>query len=228
MASMAVEFAGLRFKNPILIASCSLTGNPSKMLKLEAAGAAGLVSKMVTHATPPDNYPFQGVVAKGGWASYGDKRLNLEEGVALLKASKKELRIPIIANIMGRAAEEESWALTAKAMERAGADGVELNLSCPHVEGISGALPHYPGLSIGCSPGYSAQVTAAVKAAVRVPVICKLTPEAPDLTAVALACREAGADGLSAINAVIGLPGVDIEKGGRPLFPGLLTQPYSG
>jgi dihydroorotate dehydrogenase (NAD+) catalytic subunit len=72
----------------------------------------------------------------------------------------------------------------------------ELNVSCPNVKG---------GMLFGCDPGLAAEVTRAVKDETDKPVIVKLTPNAPDVVAVAHACEEAGADGLTAINTVLGM-----------------------
>ena len=227
MADLSIEFAGITFRNPILIASCSLTSDISKMKVMEEAGAAGFMSKLITHAIPPDNNYFRAIVTKSGWAVYGDRRLNVEQGVAFLKECKRELKGPVIANIMGRGADEDSWAETARACEGAGADGLELDLSCPNVEYSKQRLVQFAGFAIGRSPELTYQVTKAVKGAVKVPVIAKLTPEVEDLLPIAKAAQEAGADALSGINAIIGFPGVDIDRGGKPLYPGVETQPYS-
>jgi len=72
----------------------------------------------------------------------------------------------------------------------------ELNVSCPNVKG---------GMLFGCDPDLAAEVTRAVKAETDLPVIVKLTPNAPDVVAVARACEEAGADALTAINTVLGM-----------------------
>lgn len=227
MADTAIEFVGITFRNPILIASCSLTADIAKMKAMEEAGAAGFVTKLITHAIPPDNNYFRGIVSKSGWATYGDKRLNVEEGVAFLKECKRELKGPVIANIMGKGADEDSWGETAKVCEGAGADGLELDLSCPNVEYSKQKLAQFAGFAIGRSPELTLRVTKAVKEAVKIPVIAKLTPEVEDLLPVARAAQEAGADAISGINAMRGFPGVDIDNGGRPLYPGVETQPYS-
>ncbi len=73
-------------------------------------------------------------------------------------------------------------------------DGLELNLSCPHAKGY--------GMAMGQDPALVAEIVAAVKAAVDVPVIPKLTPNTPDIGAIARAAEEAGADGFCAINTV--------------------------
>lgn len=227
MADITAEFAGITFRNPILIASCSLTADLAKMRAMEEAGAAGFVTKLITHAIPPDNNYFRAIVTKSGWAVYGDKRLNVEEGVAFLKECKRELKGPVIANIMGKGADEDSWGETARACESAKADGLELDLSCPNVEYSKERLAQFAGFAIGRSPELTYRVTKAVKEAVKIPVIAKLTPEVEDLLPVARAAQEAGADGISGINAMRGFPGLDIDREGRPLYPGVETQPYS-
>ena len=73
-------------------------------------------------------------------------------------------------------------------------DGLELNLSCPHAKGY--------GMAMGQDPGLVAEIVAAVKAAVDIPVIPKLTPNTPDIAAIARAAEDAGADGFCAINTV--------------------------
>ncbi len=120
------------------------------------------------------------------------RRLFLQEGIDLIRAAKKETKIPIIANVFGAGRNLDGWASIAKECEKAGADALELNLSCPNVgilqqklddvkEGQSGAL----GALLGQSPKLAGEATAAVLSAVKIPVFCKMTPEAPDMPAVA-------------------------------------------
>jgi len=78
-----------------------------------------------------------------------------------------------------------------------GVAAVELNVSCPNVD--------KGGLEFGCDPAAAARVTEAVRAATRLPIWVKMSPEAGDLKGVGLACQEAGADALTAINTIRGL-----------------------
>jgi dihydroorotate dehydrogenase (NAD+) catalytic subunit len=73
----------------------------------------------------------------------------------------------------------------------------EVNISCPNVHG--------GGMSFGTDPKMAAEVTKAVKAVTKKPIIMKLSPNAPDIVAVAKACEEAGADGISLINTILGM-----------------------
>ncbi len=85
---------------------------------------------------------------------------------------------------------------------------LEVNISCPNVHG--------GGMSFGTDPQMAAQVTAAVKKTVRKPVIMKLSPNVTDITAIAKACEDAGADGISLINTPMGMR-IDLRKR-RPLL----------
>ncbi|MEM1190474.1 MAG: tRNA-dihydrouridine synthase [Pseudomonadota bacterium] len=90
-------------------------------------------------------------------------------------------------------------------------DGLELNLSCPHAKGY--------GMAMGQDPAIVAEIVAAVKAEVDVPVIPKLTPNTPDIGAIARAAEEAGADGFCAINTVG--PGYTLAHGEPVLSNGM-------
>src|SRR5262249_60315261 len=78
-----------------------------------------------------------------------------------------------------------------------GVAAIELNVSCPNVD--------KGGLEFGCDPAAAARVTAAVRAITKLPIWVKMSPEAGDLKGVGLACQEAGADALTAINTIRGL-----------------------
>ena len=102
----------------------------------------------------------------------------------------------ILANIGGFSPEE--YAETARRMEADDLVGwLEINISCPNVHG--------GGMSFGTDPAQAAAVTRAVKAVTRKPVIMKLSPNVTDIVSIALACQEAGADGLSLINTLQGM-----------------------
>src|SRR5262249_9841929 len=84
-----------------------------------------------------------------------------------------------------------------------GVAAIELNVSCPNVD--------KGGLEFGCDPAAAARVTAAVRAITKLPVWVKMSPEAGDLRGVGLACQEAGADALTAINTIRGLS-IDVRS----------------
>ena len=110
-------------------------------------------------------------------------------------------------------------------LEDAGADMIELNFVCPNIEltakqlGIDMAKTELHGASVGQDPTVAGRVTKTVKESVHLPVVCKLTPEAADTTAVAKACEEAGADAIAIGGSYLALPGIDVYNNGKPLYP---------
>jgi dihydroorotate dehydrogenase (NAD+) catalytic subunit len=114
---------------------------------------------------------------------------------------------PVMANVSGFSLED--YVYTAARLDREPQVGwLEINISCPNVHG--------GGMAFGTSPESAAEVTRAVKAACRKPVILKLSPNVTDIVSIALACQEAGADGLSLINTLLGMR-MDL-KTRRPLL----------
>lgn len=231
MADLQIEIAGVRFRNPIIISSCSLTAHAGKMKRLEEAGAGGLTTKLISMYPLQKRGKLRVAFHGSSWGVGGDARVLLENGLELIQRAKRELSIPIIANFVGRSDDSEIWAETAKDLQQAGVDMLELDLNC-HPEGdlvvdVPPNLALFDAFSIGQDPIITGRVVKAVKEAVDIPVIAKLTPRAPDLIGVAQACKANGADAISAINALRGLPGVDITRGGRPIYPGVETQALS-
>src|SRR5580692_9284835 len=90
--------------------------------------------------------------------------------------------------------------------EGAGADGLELNFGCPH-----GMSERGMGSAVGQVPEYAQMITEWVKEAARTPVLVKLTPNITDIRVVARAAKRAGADGLSAINTINSITGIDLD-----------------
>ena len=102
----------------------------------------------------------------------------------------------VMANVSGFSVDE--YVHTVKALDREDMIGwFEVNVSCPNVHG--------GGMSFGTSPEAAAEVTRAVKAVTKKPVIVKLSPNVTDIVAIAKACEEAGADGISLINTLLGM-----------------------
>lgn len=108
----------------------------------------------------------------------------------------KIYRKPVVANVCGFAVDE--YVEVARIMSRAANVGlIELNISCPNVK--------HGGMSFGTDAACAAEVTAAVKSVAHKPVIVKLSPNVTDIVAIAVACQEAGADGLCLINTLLGM-----------------------
>ncbi|MBQ8955137.1 MAG: dihydroorotate dehydrogenase, partial [Clostridia bacterium] len=103
---------------------------------------------------------------------------------------------PVMANVSGFSLEE--YAKTCALLDACEQVGwLEVNVSCPNV--------HHGGMSFGTDPAMAAQVVKAVKAVAKKPVIMKLSPNVTDIAAIAKACEDAGADGVSLINTLMGM-----------------------
>jgi dihydropyrimidine dehydrogenase (NAD+) subunit PreA len=145
-----------------------------------------------------------------------------QEEISKVKTAYPER--PLWASIMGTM-EEGSWQHIAEAVQEAGADALELNVSCPHGMPSKGM-----GAFIGQSEKMTGDVVAWVKKVAQVPVIVKLTPNVTDIAFVAEAAKENGADGLAASNTVLALVGVNLDTlTPLPAVGGLSTYGgYSG
>ena len=133
-----------------------------------------------------------------------------------LPALRKIFHKPIMANISGFSL-EEYVACCARMDAEEQVAFVELNISCPNVR--------HGGMAFGTSPEAAAEVTRAVKAVTKKPVIMKLSPNVADITEIARACEDAGADGLSLINTLLGLR-IDLARR-RPVLANVMGG-YSG
>ena len=115
---------------------------------------------------------------------------------------KKCFNKPVMANVSGFSVED--YVYTCEKLDKCDQVGwLEVNVSCPNVHG--------GGMSFGTSPEAAAEVTRAVKAVTKKPVIVKLSPNVTDIVAIAKACEAAGADGISLINTMLGMR-IDLRR----------------
>jgi dihydroorotate dehydrogenase (NAD+) catalytic subunit len=190
---LKIRIAGLELRNPTALASGILGYSAASLQSISEAGAGAVVTKSVG-LTPRIGYPNPTVVqAKCGLINaMGLPNPGIAEYVHEIRLAKTVLTIPLIVSIYGFSAEE--YANTAQKAAEAGADAIELNVSCPHVKDT--------GSEIGQTPALLAKIVKKVKATVRKPVIAKLSPNVTNIVEVAQAAVEAGADALTAINTV--------------------------
>ena len=158
--------------------------------------------------SPRVGYPNPTVVqARSGLINaVGLPNPGIDDYVEELKYAKSVLKVPLIVSVFGYTAEE--YGLVAQKACEAGADAVELNVSCPHVK--------YTGSEIGQNPKLLADVVCCVKTAVQKPVIAKLSPNVTDIVEIAKCAVKAGADALTVINTVRALA-IDVETQGPVL-----------
>ena len=188
MASLEVKLFGIKFENPLILASGINDKVPEQWIRAHEEGAGGVVTKSIG-IEPRKGYDNPTIVelpcglinAMGlpnpGWKGF----LEMVNGYTF--------DFPLIVSIFGGTPEE--FAFLAQKLSDV-ADAFELNLSCPHAKGY--------GMEIGQNPENVYEVVKAVKDATDKPVIAKLTPNIDDITKLGLAAEKAGADAVSAIN----------------------------
>ena len=209
MCKTEIELGGLTLKNPIIAGSCSLNGELSNLMELERAGVSAIVTPLITERL--DGKVCPATATKERWRIYGDRRIDLEGGLALIASATRRSSLPIIASIRADSG-PEGWRKMAWEVEKAGAAGLELELFLPLSDTREGE-------------GWVASVTQVVKGEATIPVFCKLTAHGDDLVALAMACQDSGADGIVASACMSIFPGIDIDNEGRPLFSGLEVTP---
>lgn len=215
---LSVELCGLRLKNPVIPASgtfgfgLELAG----MTDLNALGGISLKGSTLEprfgNPTPRIAECEAGLLNAVGLQNPGVHALVNDKVPAL----RRIYGGCIIANISGfSVAEYEACCRIADGCP--GIDVIELNISCPNVHG--------GGLAFGTDPSAAAEVTRAARAATRKPLFVKLSPNVSDITAIARACEDAGADGLTLINTLLGMR-IDV-KTRRPVLANV-TGGFSG
>jgi dihydropyrimidine dehydrogenase (NAD+) subunit PreA len=226
---LSVTFTGIRFENPFLLSSAPPTESESNILRAFEAGWGGVVTKtigmhpVVNVAGPKTKFlrvqPETGALSmnKGragtlhsswNWELISDKPLDW--WVPRLGRIKKAFpnRV-LIASIMagsGTDKELDHWRTLAQACQDEGADGLELNLSCPHMDRED------MGSNIGKDQALCSYVTQVVKEVARVPVWAKLTPATSDIALEAGAVFRGGADAVVSSNTFPSIPPFDPEN----------------
>ncbi len=198
MGKMSVSLCGIELDNPVIPASGTF-GFGYEFAELYDINLLGTFSFKGTTKEPRFGNPTpriaectQGMINSVGLQNPGVEKVIAEELPKLKKCFFK----PVMANVSGFSIEE--YVYTCEKLDKCEQVGwLEVNVSCPNVHG--------GGMSFGTSPEAAAEVTRAVKAVTTKPVIVKLSPNVTDIVAIAKACEEAGADGISLINTLLGM-----------------------
>ena len=198
MVDLKVDLAGIELDNPIIPASGTF-GFGYEFAELYDINILGTFSFKGTtkdarfgNPTPRIAECEMGMINAVGLQNPGVERVISEELPKLAKCFSKK----VMANVSGFSVED--YAYTCAALDKCEQVGwLEVNISCPNVHG--------GGMSFGTSPEAAAEVTRAVKAVTTKPVFIKLSPNVTDIVAIAKACEEAGADGISLINTLLGM-----------------------
>jgi dihydropyrimidine dehydrogenase (NAD+) subunit PreA len=209
---LSVLFAGKIYSpNPFWLASAPPTNCGEQVMRAFDAGWGGAVWKTIGD-------PIVNVSSRYSSIDFNGQRMmglnNIELisdrplEVNLREISEVKKRYPqraVVASLMVEST-REAWHRIVQQSEDAGADGLELNFGCPH-----GMSERGMGSAVGQVPEYTEMITAWVKEKARTPVLVKLTPNITDIRTVARAAKRGGADGLSAINTINSITGIDLD-----------------
>lgn len=251
--SLEVEFAGVRCRSPVGVAAQAPFAPPSivpqamvDLLMRHVEAGAGFVHTPYTNPErkhPSNRLPTgrfmrsetRGFGREGLWCAADSYRIEmrLDTALTIIEQLKKQLPsdVPVIANILGPGADPDGWAEHAVCFEQAGADLIELDVSCPLPASAAGAvedflsekIPEHAGVLLGDIPALTVKVTEAVVKRCRVPVGVKMSPEVgfPRLIGFVQQLKDVGARFITSINAPLSVAPPDIYNGGRPRYPRL-------
>ncbi len=198
MGSLKVNLCGIEIDNPVIPASGTF-GYGYEFNELYDINCLGTFSFKGTtkdarfgNPTPRIAECTAGMINAVGLQNPGVEKVISEELPKLKKCFNKK----VMANVSGFSIED--YAYTCEKLDKEEQVGwLEVNVSCPNVHG--------GGMSFGTSPEAAAEVTRAVKKVTAKPIIIKLSPNVTDIVSIAKACEEAGADGISLINTLLGM-----------------------
>ncbi len=195
---LTAKIGSLVLKNPIMSASGTFGFGGEGSVFADVARLGALVSKTVTVAPRPGNPPPRIVETPSGMLnSIGLENRGADHFIAETLPKMRALGTEVIINIGGE--EVAEFEELARRFSAAGVDGLEVNLSCPNVQGGR--------LYFSTVPALTQEVVERVKQACGrdLPVWAKLSPNVADITEIALAAERGGADGITAINTLIGM-----------------------
>ena len=204
MVNTRVTLCGIPLDNPVIPASGTF-GYGYEFAELYDINCLGTFSFKGTTREPRFGNPLPriaectaGMINAVGLQNPGVEQVIAQELPKLRRCFHKK----VMANVSGFSVED--YAYTCEKLDREEMVGwLEVNVSCPNVHG--------GGMSFGTRPEAAAEVTRAVKAVTKKPVIIKLSPNVTDIVSIALACQEAGADGISLINTLLGMR-IDLRR----------------
>src|SRR5271165_1074472 len=205
-------FAGrINSPNPLWLASAPPTNTGEMIMRAFDAGWGGAVWKTIGE-------PITNVSSRYSATDWNGQRIMGFNNIELISDRTVEQNLTEMAEVKRRypknaviaslmvASNREAWHEIVTRAEDSGADGLELNFGCPH-----GMSERGMGSAVGQVPEYAEMITAWVKEKARTPVLVKLTPNITDIRTIARAAKRGGADGLSAINTINSITGIDLD-----------------
>jgi dihydroorotate dehydrogenase (NAD+) catalytic subunit len=191
-----VEFAGIRMQNPVVSASGTFGYAQEFEPYLDLNRLGAVVVKTITRLPRPGNPAPRIVETPAGMLNaIGLQNVGIDAFIREKLPFLRTLTPPLIVNVAGESV-EDFRELTKRIGDQEGVAGIELNVSCPNVAG---------GLDFSTDAKLTHQVVKAAREATRLPIIPKLSPNVTDIGTIARAAEDAGADGLSLINTLVGM-----------------------
>lgn len=204
---LSVNLAGMTMKNPVVVASGTFGFGREYGQFYDLSNLGGICVKGLTlHQREGNPPPRIAETPMGILNSVGLQNPGVDGFIETELPWLREHDVKIIANISGNTPEE--YGIMCEKLSRAGVDMIEVNISCPNVKA--------GGLQYGVVPEMAAEVTREAKAHSTVPVMVKLSPNVTDITAIAKAVVNAGADAVSLINTIRGMR-IDVNSR-RPIL----------
>ena len=210
--NLAAELCGIASPNPFWLASGPPTNSAYQVRRAFEAGWGGVVWKTLGHE------PIVNVSSRYGAIDYDGRKVvglnnielitdrTLEENLREIREVKREFPDHAVVVSLMVESNREAWHDIVKQTEDTGCDGLELNFGCPH-----GMSERGMGSAVGQVPEYAKMITEWVKEVAQTPVLVKLTPNITDVRRIGRAAAEGGADGLSLINTINSIMGVDLD-----------------
>lgn len=210
---LSCNCAGICSPNPFWLASGPPTNTAYQCCRAFEAGWGGVVWKTISHE------PIQNVSSRYGSLDYDGRKMMgfnnielitdrpLEDNLREIAETKRLFpNHAVIVSLMVES-NRQAWHDIVKRTEDTGCDGLELNFGCPH-----GMSERGMGSAVGQVPEYTEMITAWVKEVAKTPVLVKLTPNITDVRTIGRAASRAGADGLSLINTINSIIGIDLDR----------------
>ncbi|MGH7280870.1 MAG: NAD-dependent dihydropyrimidine dehydrogenase subunit PreA [Polyangiaceae bacterium] len=211
MADLSIDFCGIKSPNPFWLASAPPANSGDQVMRAFDAGWGGAVWKTLGD-------PIVNVSSRFGAVDYSNAKMMGLNNIELitdrtLEANLREIRevkkrFPqhaVVASLMTET--KNDWKVLIKKVEDAGCDGLELNFGCPH-----GMCERGMGSSVGQEPKLLAEITSWTKEFAKTPVLVKLTPNTGDILEPGLAAVAGGGDGISLINTIKSIIGIDLDR----------------
>jgi dihydropyrimidine dehydrogenase (NAD+) subunit PreA len=212
MPDLSINMCGIQSPNPFWLSSGPPTNTAYQVRNAFEAGWGGAVWKTLT------NDPIVNVASRYGGINLGNQKLMglnnielisdrpLEDNLREISEVKKAYpNHALVASVMVES-KRETWHEIIKRTEGTGVDGFELNFGCPH-----GMSERDQGSAVGQVPEYAEMITSWVKEVASIPVLVKLTPNVANINEIGRAAQKGGADGLSLINTINSIMGVDLD-----------------